>query len=228
MLPTASYLQRTDAYPKCPEWQGQRRRQEFRLWPHVAAASLNYAAMGKHELDLRPAFGHPVAVTRVISGLAPSPASRAKREKPRAIGRISAHALSFNKSFPNLLHLDSQSSSQSDLRHGPCPSPQNTPEEKAIYKVKRSPSAETEEFLKIDISIKGGTSYLPSEARRVHTPPLPQDGLDGRKRGFFFDYNAPKREYKKLRRAQIVPDQRLQHDNVDEFVDPVHGQGEVS
>ncbi|RMZ92113.1 hypothetical protein DV736_g678, partial [Chaetothyriales sp. CBS 134916] len=117
---------------------------------------------------------------------------QAKHEKLRAMALVSTHALSINKSSPNLLHFDSPGSSQLDLRRGPCPSPQNTPEEKAIYKVKRSPSAETEEFLKIDISIRGGTSYLPSEARRVHTPPPPQHGLDGRKRGFFFDYNAPK------------------------------------
>lgn len=70
--------------------------------------------------------------------------------------------------------------------------PQNTPVETATYKVKRSASAETEEFLKIDISIHGGTSYLPSEARRIHTPPLPGDDTIGHSsRGFFFNYHAP-------------------------------------
>jgi hypothetical protein len=71
--------------------------------------------------------------------------------------------------------------------------PANTPDETATYKIKRSPSAETEEFLKVDISIRGGTTYLPSEARRIHTPPLPEEGADGRWKGFFFDYNAPRR-----------------------------------
>jgi hypothetical protein len=71
--------------------------------------------------------------------------------------------------------------------------PTNTPEERATYKVKRRASAETEEYLKVDISVRGGTSYLPSEARRIHTPPLPVAGIDGRLRGFFFDYNAPRR-----------------------------------
>lgn len=84
----------------------------------------------------------------------------------------------------------SYTSSQLALRLGAQPN--NTPDERATYKVKRSPSAESEEFFKVDISIRGGTSYLPSEARRIHTPPLPQDGPDGRKRGFFFDYNAPR------------------------------------
>ena len=84
----------------------------------------------------------------------------------------------------------SDSSSIRMLRLGPPPNA--TPDEHATYKVKRSPSAETEEFLKVDISIRGGTSYLPSEARRIHTPPLPSEGADGRRRGFFFDYNAPR------------------------------------
>lgn len=85
----------------------------------------------------------------------------------------------------------SYTSSQLALRMGIPPN--NTPDERATYRVKRSPSAESEEFLKVDISIRGGTSYLPSEARRIHTPPLPQEGLDGKRRGFFFDYDAPKR-----------------------------------
>jgi hypothetical protein len=93
----------------------------------------------------------------------------------------------------NSMELDlrgSDSSSIRMLRLGPLPFA--TPDEHATYKVKRSPSAETEEFLKVDISIRGGTSYLPSEARRIHTPPLPSEGADGGRRGFFFDYNAPR------------------------------------
>ncbi len=84
---------------------------------------------------------------------------------------------------------DSFTTSQWDLRMGGQPN--NTPDERAMYKVRRSPSAESEEFLRVDISIRGGTSYLPSEARRIHTPPLPGEGPNGKRRGFFFDYNAP-------------------------------------
>lgn len=85
---------------------------------------------------------------------------------------------------------ESDSSSIRDLRLGPPPNA--TPDPNATYKVKRSQSAETEEFLKVDISVRGGTSYLPSEARRIHTPPLPGEGAGGKRRGFFFDYNAPR------------------------------------
>lgn len=85
---------------------------------------------------------------------------------------------------------NSDSSSIRNLRLGPPPNA--TPDPHATYKVKRSPSVETEEFLKVDISVRGGTSYLPSEARRIHTPPLPGEGAGGKRRGFFFDYNAPR------------------------------------
>ena len=69
--------------------------------------------------------------------------------------------------------------------------PQNSEAEIATYHIKRTASAETEVFPKIDISIRGETSYLPSEARRIHTPPLPEKGHVGLRRGFFFDYNTP-------------------------------------
>ncbi len=87
--------------------------------------------------------------------------------------------------------VQSYTSSHRDRHLGSAPA--NTPDETATYKIKRSPSAETEEFLKVDISIRGGTSYLPSEARRIHTPPIPEEGADGQWKGFFFDYNAPRR-----------------------------------
>lgn len=94
------------------------------------------------------------------------------------------------KSIDQLSDARSYTSSERNLLMGPQPN--NSPAEQATYKIKRSASAETEEFLKVDISIRGGTSYLPSEARRIHTPPLPEEGMDGRWRGFFFDYNAPR------------------------------------
>lgn len=83
----------------------------------------------------------------------------------------------------------SYTSSIRSMRRGGTPL--NTPDPKETYRIKRSASAETEEFFKIDISIRGGTSYLASEARRVHTPPLPGDGPGQKRMAFFFDYTAP-------------------------------------
>lgn len=119
--------------------------------------------------------------------------SGARGPKPKKLaGRGVKEATSDSReSLRQVPETTSYTSSQQALRMGAQPN--NTPDERATYKVKRSPSAETEEYLKVDISVRGGTSYLPSEARRIHTPPLPQDGPDGKKRGFFFDYNGPKR-----------------------------------
>jgi hypothetical protein len=61
----------------------------------------------------------------------------------------------------------SYTSSQNDLRMGLVPT--GTPAHDATYKVGN------QVFFKVDISIRGGTSYLPSEARRIHTPPLPSE-----------------------------------------------------
>jgi hypothetical protein len=83
----------------------------------------------------------------------------------------------------------SYTSSIRQMRGGPTPA--NTPDPRETYRVKRSPSADTEEFSKIDISIRGGTSYLPSEATRINTPPLPGDGPGQKRMPFFFDYTAP-------------------------------------
>ena len=110
-----------------------------------------------------------------------------------------AHSSEKTRQVPLELHLSKRDSrdftyhtdSSSIREAGKTLTPMNTPDPTETYKVKRSPSAETEEFLKIDISIRGGTSYLPSEAKRIHTPPLPVSAEGGQRRGFFFDYNAP-------------------------------------
>ena len=117
---------------------------------------------------------------------------RVKKEPKTAQGILSGLAShSHMSSREEALAGQSYTSSPRDSHHGAVPA--NTPVESATYKIKRSPSADTEEFLKIDISVRGGTSYLPSEARRIHTPPLPEEGAHGRWKGFFFDYNAPRR-----------------------------------
>lgn len=118
-------------------------------------------------------------------------ATQKARRSPRTTQGIVSQSTIYQQqnSIEHFSDFASYTSSQLNLRMGIQPT--NTPEERATYKVKRRASAETEEFLKIDISVRGKTSYLPSEARRIHTPPLLEEGADGRWRGFFFDYNAP-------------------------------------
>lgn len=115
--------------------------------------------------------------------------SRPRLDIPTIEGIVSPIAMMESKST-DAVSIKSYTSSQRIMRMGVQPT--NTPEERATYKIKRSPSTETEEYLKVDISVRGGTSYLPSEARRIHTPPLPDTTQEGKLRGFFFDYNAPR------------------------------------
>ena len=66
--------------------------------------------------------------------------------------------------------------------------PIHTPEPEAMYT-----GSDSNQYLAVDLT-KEGMAFLPSEARRIHTPPLPSDSLSpgvGKARGFFFDYNAP-------------------------------------
>lgn len=64
--------------------------------------------------------------------------------------------------------------------------PIHTPEPEAMYT-----GSDSNKYVAVDLT-EDGMAFLPSEARRIHTPPLPTDALSpsiGKTRGFFFDYN---------------------------------------
>lgn len=66
--------------------------------------------------------------------------------------------------------------------------PIHTPEPEAMYT-----GSDSHQYLAVDLT-KEDMTFLPSEARRIHTPPLPTDAMSPsvrKVRGFFFDYNAP-------------------------------------
>ena len=64
--------------------------------------------------------------------------------------------------------------------------PVSTPDPEAIY------AARSSRHPIVGMGEDDKPSFLPSEARRITTPPLPDDNTGRRKhRGFFFDYNAP-------------------------------------
>ncbi|KAI9839317.1 MAG: hypothetical protein M1819_003312 [Sarea resinae] len=66
--------------------------------------------------------------------------------------------------------------------------PVNTPNPEALYGTKNNSS----EYFKVELADPDGPTFLPSEARRVGTPPLPSDRpRRGKPRGFFFDYSPP-------------------------------------
>ena len=123
-----------------------------------------------------------------------------KLAKRALTGLLSPLSL-YSKRKSHLEKSDAASYTSSILNLKMGVTPIVTPKEEATYKIKRSPSAETEKFLKIDISIRGGTSYLPSEARRIHTPPLPDDRAGETRRGYCFD----DWEAKNAMRGGVVP-----------------------
>ena len=64
--------------------------------------------------------------------------------------------------------------------------PVTTPTSTALYG-----GHDNHEYFRVDISNPDGPTFLPSEARRIGTPPLRSEGPPGRRRGFFFDLNGP-------------------------------------
>ncbi|KAI9821214.1 MAG: hypothetical protein M1827_003948 [Pycnora praestabilis] len=65
--------------------------------------------------------------------------------------------------------------------------PSNTPRPEAMYG-----GRDSTDYLKVEISDFDNPSFLPSEARRINTPPLASEShRRGRLRGFFFDLSSP-------------------------------------
>lgn len=79
----------------------------------------------------------------------------------------------------------SKSSSILDMLMGKPPA--STPTAEALYA-----GTDRDDYFKVEISDPDGPTFLPSEARRIGTPPLPSDRpRQGNMRGFFFDYASP-------------------------------------
>lgn len=75
---------------------------------------------------------------------------------------------------------NSSSSSIRDMKM--VDAPQGTPESHALYT-----GSDKEQYFRVEILDPDAPTFLPSEARRIGTPPLRDNTL----RGFFFDYKNP-------------------------------------
>ncbi|KAL9127240.1 MAG: hypothetical protein Q9217_003838 [Psora testacea] len=83
---------------------------------------------------------------------------------------------------------DSSSSSVRSLLMGKTP--MSTPEAQDMYA-----GSDHQEYLKVELTEPDAPTFLPSEARRINTPPLKSSGSGkGKTRGFFFDYDTPSKE----------------------------------
>ncbi|KAI4125371.1 MAG: hypothetical protein LQ338_004294 [Usnochroma carphineum] len=65
--------------------------------------------------------------------------------------------------------------------------PVGTPNSDQMYN-----GSDAQQYFRVELTEAGAPTYLPSEARRIGTPPLPGSGPNAKLRGFFFDYNAPR------------------------------------
>ncbi|KAL9027030.1 MAG: hypothetical protein Q9196_004383 [Gyalolechia fulgens] len=77
------------------------------------------------------------------------------------------------------------SSSSSVLRVMLGNPPVSTPNDECMYM-----GSDSQQYFRVELTEPNAPTYLPSEARRIGTPPLPGNGA--KLRGFFFDYNAPR------------------------------------
>ncbi|MCJ1485548.1 hypothetical protein MMC06_005723 [Schaereria dolodes] len=82
----------------------------------------------------------------------------------------------------------STSSSIWDIMRGKPPA--SSPEPEALYT-----GSDEHQYFRVDMTHPESPSILPSEARRVTTPPGPSSAPNGRLRGFFFDYEPPDDEH---------------------------------
>ena len=78
----------------------------------------------------------------------------------------------------------SASSSVRDLMMGKPPV--GTPEPEKMYT-----GSDSKQYPSVRLTEPDAPAFLPSEARRINTPPLTGGSTKGHPRGFFFDYDAP-------------------------------------
>ncbi|KAL8771033.1 MAG: hypothetical protein Q9209_003452 [Squamulea sp. 1 TL-2023] len=65
--------------------------------------------------------------------------------------------------------------------------PVSTPNADIMYT-----GSDSQQYFRVELTAPHAPTYLPSEARRIGTPPLPGSNGNSKLRGFFFDYNAPR------------------------------------
>ena len=209
------------SFPRHASLHGKRALDRSRRIVHEVHEQLPYHRKNSHE----PERSHPMTGTdatihrassilfQIVEDATPGPRGKPKIEirsgSTSGSSPNDAYRLELNRSVTR--STLSYTSSVRELRRGVVPAV--SPDPDATYRVRLHPDGPSEEFLKIDISEPGGTSYLPSEARRIHTPPLPGEGPNQKRRGFFFDYNAPQS-------AQTVePAETAREDVVPSFLD---------
>ncbi|KAL6717236.1 hypothetical protein ACLMJK_005151 [Lecanora helva] len=124
---------------------------------------------------------------RVTSTLrfVPEKASTTSTSAATSVTNLSIAAPRTRRQRPGRRNGWSASSSVRDLMMGKPPI--GTPEPEVMYT-----GSDSHQYLSVDLSQPDAPAFLPSEARRINTPPLPSRGSGlNRPQGFFFDYRPP-------------------------------------
>lgn len=89
--------------------------------------------------------------------------------------------------------------------------PRNTPDAREMYT-----GSDGKQHLVVEMTSRDGPAYLPSEARRIGTPPLPSSS-PGVRRGFFFDENTSSESNSSPKAEEMQPGDPLpsRHTEVD-------------
>ncbi|KAL8831023.1 MAG: hypothetical protein Q9170_005473 [Blastenia crenularia] len=135
--------------------------------------TLNHASSALREIVDKHKLTPPSGSTSTSNLSAASIAGKPKRRRP------------WHRSGDHREHTG-HSSSSSVRRIKLGKPPVSTPNDDCMYT-----GSDAQQYFRVELTEPNAPTYLPSEARRIGTPPLP--GNNGSKlRGFFFDYNAPK------------------------------------
>ncbi|KAL8991915.1 MAG: hypothetical protein Q9169_007537 [Polycauliona sp. 2 TL-2023] len=120
------------------------------------------------------------AALRNLVELTPPSGSSTSNMSTASIGGKPKHHHVFRPHYHR--HHTGHSSSSSVRRIMFGKPPVSTPNDECMYT-----GSDSQQYFRVELSAPDAPKYLPSEARRIGTPPLPES----KQRGFFFDYNPP-------------------------------------
>ncbi|SLM40810.1 hypothetical protein LPUS_11660 [Lasallia pustulata] len=169
-------LEKEGLYRRTKRYLGLRRREFSSSDPDISDSR----QQGTETDDMlegvsRTLKGHQEQVSQVLDLRSDSNGLPIARKTPQ-------HQQSLSSSYEMGFVSDSSFSRNDDMTKPPL----NTPDSDAVY---RGP--DDQEYFKIELSAQDTPTFLPSEARRIRTPPLsPRRTKAGKIRGFFSDLDA--------------------------------------
>lgn len=148
------------------------------------AAESAYGELGVNNLT-GEVLNRASSILRPLAERNGTPPSSSASDSMNGPGSNPSIAGSYHNQIARLFpfhHKPGNSSSSSSRDMKMADPPQATPEPHALYT-----GSDKEQYFRVEFSDPDAPTFLPSEARRIGTPPLRHSTL----RGFFFDYKNP-------------------------------------